>query len=224
MKLAKPTQPAPTQEQTRAIQTWIGQHGPNIRNAYLVNATTLNELEAGPGIIERVLWRVSREVPDFKLDSPSMLEALAPRRLMKELRKQLKLDRKERKLHEKAFAQARRQIISNRVSEQSLDREQVIRDIEWWFKTTLPEMRDTKAIARATTLRLEAGKDIHPVLPPHQATEIQLTALAKAEPGRVYTDKDGALLVLLKPGETLAVSDNGLRIDAQPPGLSVELE
>lgn len=132
---------------------------------------------------------------------------------MREVRKQLKLDDKSQKVRSEAFEQSRLQLIASKVSKKTPERDGVIREVESWFKSVLPEMRDTKAILRATELRLDAGKNFHPVLPPLQATTEQIEQLNKRDPGRVYIDKDGKELLLLKPNEQAALDEKGLRIE-----------
>lgn len=222
VKVPKPSSPVP---RVREIQQWIGTFGSSVANAYVVNAGALRELSAERGVIEKILWRVTRESADLPLTGETMMEILTPKKLMREVRKQLKLDSQEHKTHSKAFEQARLQLISSKVSKKTPDRDQVVREVEGWFKTVLPEMRDTKAILRATELRLEAGRDIHPILPPLQATTEQVEQLNKREPGRVYIDKDGKELLLLKPKEEAVLDGKGLRIEsaavAMPgPGMS----
>ncbi len=111
------------------------------------------------------------------------------------------------------------ELIASKVSAGTQNREAVIREVESWFKLALPEMRDTKAILRATELRLEAACDIHPVTPPLQATTEQVEQLNKREPGRVYIDKDGGELLLLKPGEQALLDEKGLRIENRAPAI-----
>ena len=218
MKVKLP-KPAPDNQRVREIQQWLGAHGGSVANAYVVNAAPLRELGAERGVIEKILWRVPREKPELPLTAEAMMEILAPKRLMREVRKQLKLDSQEHQTHAKAFEQSRRQLIGSKISADTQNRETVVREVESWFKLVLPEMRDTKAILRATELRLEAGRDIHPVLPPLHATTEQVEQLNKREPGRVYIDKDGGELLLLKPGEQAALDEKGLRIENSAPAL-----
>jgi hypothetical protein len=131
-------------------------------------------------------------------------------------RKQLKLDTQEHHAHTKAFEQSRQQLIASRIPADAQNREAVIREVESWFTMVLPEMRNTKAILRAIELRLEARRDIHPVLPPLRATTELVEQLNKREPGRVYIDKDGGELLLLKPGEQAVLNEKGLRIENGP--------
>jgi hypothetical protein len=176
-------------------------------------------LGAERGVIEKILWRVPREKPDMQLTAEAMMEMLTPKRLMREVRKQLKIDGKEGLAHTKAFEQSRRQLIASKVSAKTQNREAVIQEVESWFKSVLPEMRDTKAILRATELRLEAGRDIHPVSPPLNTTTEQIEQLNKREPGRVYIDKDGGELLLLKPGEQAMLDEKGLRLQNEAPAM-----
>jgi hypothetical protein len=222
VKVPKPSSPDP---RVREIQQWIGTFGSSVANAYVVNAETLRELGAERGVVEKILWRVTREKTDLPLTGETMMEILAPKKLMREVRKQLKLDDKAQTVHSKAFEQARLQLIASKVPKKTAQRDRVVGEIEGWFKTVLPEMRDSKAILRATELRLEAGVDIHPVMPPLQATTQQIEQLNKRDPGRVYIDKDGKELLLLKPKEQAMVDEKGLRIEngavAMPgPGMS----
>lgn len=222
MKVKMPKQSDP---RVREIQQWMGGFGSNIANAYVVNADALREVGAERGIIEKILWRVAREDTALPLTSESMMEILATKKLMREVRKQLKLDDKTQKVQSKAFEQSRLQLIASKVPKKTPDRDRVVGEVENWFKSVLPEMRDTKAILRATELRLEAGKDIHPVLPPLQTTTEQIEQLNKREPGRVYIDKDGKELLLLKPKEEAVLDEKGLRIESAAmavpaPGLS----
>ncbi len=222
MKVKMPKQSDP---RVREIQQWMGGFGSNIANAYVVNADALREVGAERGIIEKILWRVAREDTALPLTSESMMEILATKKLMREVRKQLKLDDKTQKVQSKAFEQSRLQLIASKVPKKTADRDRVVREVESWFKSVLPEVRDTKAILRATELRLDAGKDIHPVLPPLQTTTEQIEQLNKREPGRVYVDKDGKELLLLKPKEEAVLDEKGLRIESAAmavpaPGLS----
>ena len=224
MKVKVPKQSGPD-PRVREIQQWMGSFGSNVANAYVVNAEALRELGAERGIIEKILWRVAREDTALPLTGETMMETLASKKLMREVRKQLKLDDKTQQVHSKAFEQSRLQLIASKVSKKTPERERVIREVESWFKASLPEMRDTKAILRATELRLEAGKDIHPVLPPLQTTTEQIEQLNKREPGRVYIDRDGKELLLLKPKEEAVLDEKGLRIGSAAmavpaPGLS----
>jgi hypothetical protein len=43
--------------------------------------------------------------------------------------------------------------------------------------------------------------------------------LNKREPGRVYIDKDGGELLLLKPGEQAVLNEKGLRIENGAPAM-----
>jgi len=43
--------------------------------------------------------------------------------------------------------------------------------------------------------------------------------LNKREPGRVYIDKDGGELLLLKPGEQAVLDEKGLRIENGAPAM-----
>ena len=210
MKVKMPKQSDP---RVGEIQQWMGSFGSNVANAYVVNAEALRELGTERGIIEKILWRVVREDTALPLTSETMMEILATKKLMREVRKQLKLDDKTQQVHSKAFEQSRLQLIASKVSKKTPERDRVIREVESWFKSVLPEMRDTKAILRATELRLDAGKDIHPVLPPLQATTEQIEQLNKRDPGRVYIDKDGKELLLLKPKEQPVLDEKGLRIE-----------
>lgn len=224
MKVKVPKQSAPD-PRVREIQQWMGGFGSNVANAYVVNAEALRELGAERGIIEKILWRVAREDASLPLTGESMMDILSSKKLMREVRKQLKLDDKTQEVHSKAFAQSRLQLIASKVPKKTADRDRVIGEVESWFKSVLPEMRDTKAILRATELRLDAGKDIHPVLPPLQTTTEQIEQLNKREPGRVYIDKDGKELLLLKPKEEAVLDEKGLRIESAAmavpaPGLS----
>ncbi len=212
MKVKMPKQSGPD-PRVREIQQWMGSFGSSVANGYVVNAEALRELGAGRGIIEKILWRVAREDTALPLTSETMMEILGTKKLMREVRKQLKLDDKTQKVHSKAFEQSRLQLIASKVSKKTPERDGVIRAVESWFKSVLPEMRDSKAILRATELRLDAGKDIHPVLPPLQTTTEQIEQLNKREPGRVYIDKDGKELLLLKPKEEAVLDDKGLRIE-----------
>jgi hypothetical protein len=218
MKVKLP-RPAPGNQRVREIQQWLGAYGGSVANAYVVNAGALRELGAERGILEKILWRVPREKPELPLTGEAMMELLAPKRLMREVRKQLKLDTQSHQAHTRAFEQSRQQLIASKVPASAQDREGVIREVESWFKRVLPEMRDTQAILRATELRLEAGRDIHPVLPPLRATTELVEQLNKREPGRVYIDKDGGELLLLKPGEQAVLSEKGLRIENGAPAL-----
>ncbi len=211
MKVKRPSSPEP---RVREIQQWMGTFGSSVANAYVVNAEALRELGAQRGVIEKVLWRVAREDADLPLTGETMMEILATKKLMREVRKQLKLDDKTQKVRSDAFEQSRQQLIASKVSKKTPERDRVIREVESWFKSVLPEMRDTKAILRATELRLDAGKDIHPVLPPLQATTEQVEQLNKRDPGRVYIDKDGKELLLLKPKEEAVLDEKGLRIES----------
>ena len=222
VKVPKPSSPDP---RVREIQQWTKTFGSSIANAYIVNADALRELGAERGVIEKILWRVTRENTDLPLTGETMMEILAPKKLMREVRKQLKLDDKTQKVHAEAFERSRQQLIASKVPKKNPERDRVVREVEGWFKAVLPEMRDTKGILRATELRLEAGNDIHPVLPPLQATTQQVEQLNKREPGRVYIDKDGKELLLLKPKEQAVLDEKGLRIEngavAMPgPGMS----
>ena len=218
MKVKLP-KPAPDNQRVREIQQWLGAHGGSVANAYVVNAAALSELGAERGAIEKILWRVPREKPDMQLSAEAMMEMLTPKRLMREVRKQLKIDGKEGLAHTKAFEQSRRQLIASKVSAKTQNREAVIQEVESWFKSVLPEMRDTKAILRATELRVEAGRDIHPVSPPLNTTTEQIEQLNKREPGRVYIDKDGGELLLLKPGEQAMLDEKGLRLQNEAPAM-----
>jgi hypothetical protein len=218
MKVKLP-RPAPGNQRVREIQQWLGAYGGSVANAYVVNAGALRELGAERGILEKILWRVPREKPELPLTGEAMMELLAPKRLMREVRKQLKLDTQAHQTHTKAFEQSRQQLIASKVPAGAQDREGVIREVESWFKMVLPEMRNTKAILRATELRLEARRDIHPVLPPLRATTELVEQLNKREPGRVYIDKDGGELLLLKPGEQAVLNEKGLRIENGAPAL-----
>jgi len=218
MKVQLP-EPATNNQRVREIQQWLGAHGGSVANAYVVNAGALRELGAERGVIEKILWRVPREKPDLALTGEAMMELLAPKRLLREVRKQLKLDNQEHKAHTKAFEQSRQQLIASKISADTQNPATVIREIESWFKTVLPEMRNTKAILRATELRLEARRDIHPVLPPLSATTEEVEQLNKREPGRVYIDKDGGELILLKPGEQALLDEKGLRIENGAPAM-----
>lgn len=218
MKVKLP-KPAPDNQRVREIQQWLSAHGGSVANAYVVNAAALSELGAERGVIEKILWRVPREKPDMQLTAEAMMEMLTPKRLMREVRKQLKIDGKEGLAHTKAFEQSRRQLIASKVSAKTQNREAVIQEVESWFKSVLPEMRDTKAILRATELRLEAGRDIHPVSPPLNTTTEQIEQLNKREPGRVYIDKDGGELLLLKPGEQAMLDEKGLRLQNEAPAM-----
>ena len=222
VKVPKPSSPDP---RVSEIQQWTKSFGSSVANAYVVNADALRELGAERGVIEKILWRVAREDAALPLTSETMMEILAPKKLMREVRKQLKLDDKTQKVHAEAFERSRLQLIASKVPKKNPERDRVVREVEGWFKAVLPEMRDTKAILRATELRLEAGNDIHPVLPPLQATTQQVEQLNKREPGRVYIDKDGKELLLLKPKEQAVLDEKGLRIEngavAMPgPGMS----
>jgi len=222
VKVPKPSSPDP---RVSEIQQWTKSFGSSVANAYVVNADALRELGAERGVIEKILWRVAREDAALPLTSETMMEILAPKKLMREVRKQLKLDDKTQKVHAEAFERSRLQLIASKVPEKNPERDRVVREVEGWFKAVLPEMRDTKAILRATELRLEAANDIHPVLPPLQATTQQVEQLNKREPGRVYIDKDGKELLLLKPKEQAVLDEKGLRIEngavAMPgPGMS----
>lgn len=222
VKVPKPSSPDP---RVSEIQQWTKSFGSSVANAYVVNADALRELGAERGVIEKILWRVAREDAALPLTSETMMEILAPKKLMREVRKQLKLDDKTQKVHAEAFERSRLQLIASKVPKKNPERDRVVREIEGWFKAVLPEMRDTKAILRATELRLEAANDIHPVLPPLQATTQQVEQLNKREPGRVYIDKDGKELLLLKPKEQAVLDEKGLRIEngavAMPgPGMS----
>ena len=101
MKVKLP-KPAPNNQRVREIQQWLGTHGGSVANAYVVNDGALRELGAERGIIEKILWRVPREKPEMPLTGEAMMEVLAPKRLMREVRKQLKLDGKEHQAHTKA--------------------------------------------------------------------------------------------------------------------------
>jgi hypothetical protein len=212
MKIQQP-ETAKTAEAKR-IQTWIGQHGSNIRNAYKTNEHAMNELEARPGIIERILWRVAREKPNFELTTESMLEALGQKNLMREVKKQLKADDLEASKRSKGFAEMRRRLIASKVPKAESQRDAKIAEIESWFQEVLPEMRDTKEVLGATALRLESGRNIHPVITPLGTTEEQIKAFEKGSPGRVYVDKMGTKLLLLKPGEKASLEDGKLAIGA----------
>ena len=115
MKVKLP-KPAPDNQRVREIQQWLGAHGGSVANAYVVNAAPLRELGAERGVIEKILWRVPREKPELPLTAEAMMEILAPKRLMREVRKQLKLDSQEHQTHAKAFEQSRRQLIGSRIS------------------------------------------------------------------------------------------------------------
>jgi hypothetical protein len=160
VKVPKPSSPDP---RVRENQQWTKTFGSSIANAYVVNADALRELSAERGVIEKILWRVTRENTDLPLTGETMMEILAPKKLMREVRKQLKLDDKTQKVHAEAFERSRLQLIVSKVPKKNPERDRVVREVEGWFKAVLPEMRDTKAIIRATELRLEAGNDIHPV-------------------------------------------------------------
>jgi hypothetical protein len=218
VKVPKPSAPDP---RVREIQQWMGSFGSSVANAYVVNADALRELGVERGVIEKVLWRVAREDADLPLTGEAMMEILAPKKLMREVRKQLKLDDKSQKVHSKAFEQSRLQLIASKIPKKAPDRDRLIREVEEWFKAVLPEMRDTRAILRAADLRLDAGRDIHPVLPPLQATTQQIEQLNKREPGRVYIDKDGKELLLLKPKEEAVLDEKGLRIESAPVAIPV---
>ena len=218
MKVKLP-RPAPSNQRVREIQQWLGAYGGSVANAYVVNAGALRELGAERGILEKILWRVPRDKPEMPLTGEAMMELLAPKRLMREVRKQLKLDTQEHHAHTKAFEQSRQQLIASKIPADAQNREAVIREVESWFKMVLPEMRNTKAILRATELRLEARRDIHPVLPPLRATTELVEQLNKREPGRVYIDKDGGELLLLKPGEQAILNEKGLRIENGAPAM-----
>jgi hypothetical protein len=218
MKVKLP-KPAPNNQRVREIQQWLGTYGGSVANAYVVNAGALRELGAERGVLEKILWRVPREKPELPLTGEAMMEILAARRLMREVRKQLKLDSHEHQAHTKAFEQSRQQLIASKIPAGDQNREAVIREVESWFKMVLPEMRNTKAILRATELRLEARRDIHPVLPPLRATTELVEQLNKREPGRVYIDKDGGELLLLKPGEQAVLDEKGLRIENGAPAM-----
>lgn len=214
MGCMKVKMPKTTDPRVRDIQQWMKSFGSSVANAYEVNSAGLKEVGAQRGVIEKVLWRVAREDKELALTSESMLDLLTPKKLMREVRKQLKLDEKSHEIHSKAFEQSRKQLISSKVAKKTPDRDHVIADVENWFKTVLPEMRDTRGILRATELRLEAGQDIHPVVPPLQATTEQIEQFNKREPGRVYIDQDGKELLLLKPKEQAVLDEKGLRVEA----------
>lgn len=212
MKIQQPDT-AKTAEAKR-IQAWIGQHGSNIRNAYKTNEQAMNELEARPGIIERMLWRIAREKPNFELTTDSMLEVLAQKNLMREVKKQLKADDLEASRKSKGFAEMRRRLIASKVPKSEPERDAKVAEIDAWFKDVLPEMRDTKEVLGATALRLESGRNIHPVITPLGTTEEQIKAFEKGNPGRVYMDKVGTKLLLLKPGEKAGLDGGKLAIAA----------
>ena len=104
MKLPRP---APSNQRVREIQQWLGAYGGSVANAYVVNAGALRELGAERGILEKILWRVPRDKPEMPLTGEAMMELLAPKRLMREVRKQLKLDTQEHHAHTNAFEQSR---------------------------------------------------------------------------------------------------------------------
>ena len=123
-----------------AIQMWIGKNGSSIANAYQVQASTLEELNAPRGVIEKVLWRIARQDPPMELTTQSLLEALEERNLLREVRKQLKLTDKEVKTSAQNFNKSRHAWIASRVPEDVRDRDALVRDVEFWVKSELSEM------------------------------------------------------------------------------------
>ena len=201
-----------------AIQAWIGKNGSSIANAYQVQAAYFEELGASRGIIEKVLWRVAREEPLIELTTDSLLKALGEKTLLREVRKQLKLSDKEFKTAAQNFNQSRHAWIASRVPEDVPDRAVVIRDVEFWVKSEIPDMTDREAIMEAVDLRIQAGVDFRPLYPPLRTERRHLDELAKQSPGRVYHQKrTGKTFLIVKPGETATLTDKGLKIAAPEP-------
>lgn len=213
----EPKKKSPANPRIAEIQKWLKEFSGSIKNAYEVNAEAIREAGTGPGIIEAILWRVAKEDTAMSLTNETMMDVLSPAKLKRELRKQVKLNEQEQESHSKAFEKSRRQLIASKIPEKADDRNRLIDEIENWFKTELPQMRDTKAILSATELRLEAGRDIHPVIPPLKTTADQIAKLRKDEPGRLYVDKNKQVLLLLKPKEKAVLDDKGLRIETAAP-------
>src|SRR5437867_737516 len=98
-----------------------------MRISIFVTILFLAPLGAERGVIEKVLWRVPREKPNLTLTGEAMMELLAPKRLLREVRKQLKLDSQENKAHTKAFEQSRQQLIASQISPDTQNPATVIR-------------------------------------------------------------------------------------------------
>lgn len=145
----------------------------------------------------------------MELTTASMMDVLAPKRLIREVRKQLKLNDIASTEKVENFEKTRLQLIESVVPVSAANRSKVVKDVEWWFKTELPNMKDPKDILGAAHLRLEAGRDFCAMLPPFRAQQSHLAELSKAQPGRVYTVSNKTF-ILIKPGEK-AVFD-GLKL------------
>ncbi len=198
-----------------AIQMWIGKNGSSIANAYQVQASTLEELNAPRGVIEKVLWRIARQEPPMELTTQTLLEALEERNLLREVRKQLKLTDKEVKTSVQNFNKSRHAWIASRVLQDVRDRDALVRDVESWVKSELPEMTDREAIMEAVDIRLQAGQDFRPGFPPLGTQQRHLDELAEQSPGRVYHQKrTGRTFLIVKPGEKATLTDAGIEIKA----------
>jgi hypothetical protein len=198
------------------IQKWIGAHGPSIRNAYLTQESSLAELEAPAGIIEKVLWRLARQVPLMELNTGTMLKALEQKKLLLEVRRQMKTAKQVQQASQ-GFDGSRRSWIASRVPKETPDRSKVVQDVERWVKLEIPDMTDCKSIMAATDLRLQAGTDFRPMIPPLRTEEKHLDALAKQSPGRVYQEKSGRRFIVARPGETVELGQKGLLIHSPEP-------
>lgn len=197
---------------TQQIQNWIGSLGGSIGNAYRVNEKPLAAMGAKRGVIEKILWRLGKSKPEMQLTPDALLKILEPDTLIKEVRKQMKIDSKEHGLHEAAFRQTRLQLIRSKLGKEAPDKR--VKDVEQWFANKLPEMRDTRSILGAVDLFVESDGKAAPLFVPRLTTPEQIAKLGKTSPGRVYIDETGEALLLLKPGERAVVENDQLRIEA----------
>ena len=211
-----------TDPRIAAIQAWIGQNGANVANAYRVQATKFEEMGAPRGVIEKVLWRIAREEPLIDLTTNTMLKALDEKNLLKEVRKQLKFSKQEFQSAVQNFDKSRLAWIASRIPGDVPDREEVVKKVEKWVKTEIPDMTAREAIMEAVDLRVEADRDFRPAFPPLRTEKRHLDELAKQHPGRVYHEKrTGRDFLILKPGEAVELTERGLQITGPVPKVPV---
>jgi hypothetical protein len=92
------------------------------------------------------------------------------------------------------------------------NRAAVVKQLESWVKTEIPDMTDREAIMEAVDLRMQAGKDFRPMFLPPRTEKRHLDELAKQHPGRVYNEKSGRIFLIVKPGEKAELAEKGIQI------------
>jgi hypothetical protein len=203
------------------IQRWISQFGSSIGNAQRVNKSELDEIGATSGTVMQVIWRLAKAEPPVELNADTMLGILEERALLREVKKQLKLSSKEVKSSEKNFEKSRDVWVASLVPQETPDRGTVVKAVQRWVKTELPDLRDREAIMEAAALRVEAGVDFRTRFVPVDATAQQINDLEEKHPGRVYRDsRENKVFLVLKPNEKAEVTQRGLVVSATTPEIS----